>query len=78
MLITSRMKTSVEIFETVIEGRSFLIQANSDLGGYGFVAYVPGMAEPESPAQAHSMKSTEDAILQLVEKLQEAILENRI
>lgn len=67
-----------ETFETIIEGRPFIIQANGDIGGYGFVAYVPGMNEPGSPAQTHSMKSTEDAILQLVEKLQEAILENRI
>lgn len=67
-----------EEFATIIEGREFTIAIDPDLSGRGWNATVPGMTEPGSPYQAHSMVSREEVLLQLVENIEESILTQRI
>lgn len=68
------MSNPHEEFTTIIEGREFTIAIDPDLSGRGWNATVPGMTEPGSPYQAHSMVSREEVLLQLVENIEESIL----
>jgi hypothetical protein len=58
-----------ETFTTIIDGREYEFEIHPD-SYIGWWCVVPGMYEPGSVYGAHSMKSREDAALQLVEKIE--------
>lgn len=66
------MKT-MEVFKTIIEGQEFEIGIKPN--GWGWLAVTSDYDGSEDKINiAHSMKSSEDALLQLVEQLEENIL----
>lgn len=68
-----------ELFESVISGERISIAVYADYCGYGWWAIDRDRdGFSIGPFCAHSFKSREDALLQLVENIEEQILTNQI